>query len=185
MAKTLATIFIVILIYYQSLSLLYSQICQEMKKNYLLEYLGEPVIWGSPILIPQITLRVTERSSSKVITGTKVYLRYMWKEFRLQDNGDTKGRWANAYDIIICTTNEAGIAQFPEYNFIPRGWYDGPKLHNRLPEFTNIEITVEDCDYWITKKQIKKVRDKKLDKQIELKRPDGFVPRIKVDILQY
>ena len=77
---------------------------------------------------------------------------------------------------------------FPEYNFVPRGWYDGPKIRSILqgkilPKFIEIEVGAVDNRFWISKDQIKKIRDNKVKNPIVLKGPNGFVGPIKVEII--
>lgn len=157
--------------------------CDEMKENFSHENWGEPVLRGSPVLIPEITLRITKRDSSAGLAGAKVYLRYIWEHFILPYKDSPRGEWKSAYDVIICTANKDGMVQFPEYNFVPRGWYKGPETNKRVPRFIDLELSVEMDHFWITQKQIKEIRDKKQKRPIELKRPDGFVPPIKVEII--
>lgn len=56
---------------------LFSQ-CEEMKKNFSHEFLGEPTLAGDPYFVPAIRLRVTERATSKEVIDAKIYMRYVW-----------------------------------------------------------------------------------------------------------
>jgi hypothetical protein len=174
----------IIVIYFSILTelpLLFSQ-CSEISKNFSHERLGEPILWGKPYWVPQIRLRVTDRSTSKGLREAKVIMRYMWKHFRLPYFELENGKWDQAYDVITCMTDDKGIVQFPEYNVLPRGWYAGDKLRSRFPEFVELEVSYEMDHFWISKKQLNKIRES-LKNQIELKRPDGFVPPIKMEIV--
>jgi len=157
--------------------------CGEMHKNSSREHFGEPVLTGTQALIPEIKLRVTSRTTSEIMSLQTVRLRYVWKHFVAPYRKYPDGGWNSAYDIILCKTDKNGIVQFAEYNLIPRGWYDGPKLGRNIPKFLNLELSVENHHLWITEKQIKQIRDKKIKRPIELKDPGGYVAPIKVEII--
>ena len=161
---------------------LFSQ-CGEMKKNFSHESLGEPTLLGEPDLVPTIRLRVTERATLKAVGGAKIYMRYVWRHFRLPYYEYQDGKWDKAYDVISCTTNNEGIVQFPEYNVVPRGWYNGDKLRNRLPEFLEIQVSYETYTFTLATNQLIKIREKSIRGPIELKRPDKFVPPIKIELV--
>ena len=156
--------------------------CEEMLENFSHEFWGEPVLTGAPILIPKIKFKITRRDTSEIVPLQTVRLRYVWEHFIVQYKTLTDG-WRNSYDIIACTTNTDGEVLFPEYNLVPRGWYNGTKLGKRLPKFLELELSVENYHFWITKNQIKTIRDKKNKKPIDLKRHDGYIPPIKVEII--
>ena len=157
--------------------------CEEMDKNFSHERLGEPVLTGTPVLIPEVKLRVTSRTTSEIMPLQAVRLRYVWRHFVAPYRKYPNGGWNNAYDVILCKTDDDGVVRFPEYNLIPRGWYDGPKLGRNAPKFSDLQLSVENYALWITQKQVKQIRDKKINKPIELKRPDGYVSPIKVEII--
>jgi len=157
--------------------------CGEMKKHFSHQHLGEPTIWGDPYLVPEIRLKVTERSTSKPIGAAKIYMHYLWKHFRLPYYEIQDGIWDKAHDVITCMTNESGIVQFPKYSVVPRGWYNGDRLRNRLPEFLEIEVKYKNNAYRITKNQLKKIHKKSIKRPIELKRPYKFKPEIKMELI--
>jgi len=156
--------------------------CEGILENFSHESFGEPVLKGTAVLIPEINLKITKRETSELISLQTIRLRYVWEHYLVQYK-TLKDGWRNSYDIIACKTNADGMVHFPEYNLVPRGWYDGPELGKRLPRFLEIELSIENHHFWITKDQIKKIRDKKVKKPIELKRPDKYVPPIKVEII--
>jgi hypothetical protein len=146
--------------------------------NFSHETFGDPVLRGAPVLIPEIKLKATMRETTEIIPFEGVILRYVWKHYFLEYR-----KWYSAYDFITCTTNADGEVGFPEYSLVPRGWNDDSKFGKNPPEFFEIELSVKGYHFWITKDQIKKIRDKKVKKPIELKRPDGYVGPIKVEII--
>ena len=158
--------------------------CEEMEKNVHLEKLGKPILEGKPTLIPEIKLKVTKRDTSEIMPLQEVRLFYIWKH-GVEHYG---GQWNSASDLIDCTTNTDGIVYFPEYNFIPRGWYDGPKIKGllwgkNLPALDYLEVRVENRTHFINKDQIKMIRDNKIKEPLELKRPDGYFGPIKIEII--
>ena len=158
--------------------------CEEMEKNVQREKLGEPVLEGKPTLIPEIKLKVTKRDTSEIMPLQMVRLFYAWKHFEDHHGG----QWDETYDLIDCTTDTDGIVYFTEYNFVPRGWYDGPKIKGllwgkNLPALDYLEVRVENTSHFITKDQIKMIRDNKIIQPIELKLPGGYVAPVKVEIV--
>jgi len=162
--------------------------CEEMRKSVQYEDFGTPILEGKPTLIPEIKLKITERNTGEIIPLQEVRLFYIWRHFLVSSKYNTDGKWTETADLILCTTNNNGIVSFPEYNFVPRAWYDGPKIQTLflgkiLPTFIKIEVAVENFHFEITKNHIKKIRDKKIKKPIILKGPNGFVGPIKVEII--
>ena len=157
--------------------------CEEMLENFSHEYFGEHVLTGTSVLIPEVKLRVTSRTTSEIMPLQVVRLRYMWKHVEAPSGKYPRGVWDEAYDVIACKTDENGIVKFTEYNVIPKGWYDSPKLGRNVPKFLNLELSVENHHLWITEKQVKQIRNKKIKKPIELKDPSGYVAPIKVEII--
>jgi len=157
--------------------------CEEVLEDFSYERLGEHVLTGTPVLIPEVKLRVTRRTTSETMPSQTVNLRYIWKHVEAPSGKYPRGVWDKAYDVIACKTDENGIVRFAEYNVIPKGWYDSPKLGRNVPKFLNLELSVENHHLWITEKQIKQIRDKKIKKPIELKNPSGYVAPIKIEII--
>jgi len=158
--------------------------CEEMEKNVQREKLGEPVLKGKPTLIPEIKLKVTKRDTSEIMPLQEVRLFYIWK-YVIEHYG---GQWTEGSDLIDCTTNTDGIVRFPEYNFIPRGWYDGPKIKGmlwgkNLPALEYLVVRFGNHDFIIPKSDIKKICNKKVKKPINLKGPSGYVGPIKIEIV--
>jgi len=180
---------IAITFFFNALSL-FAQ-CEEMKKNFGRESLGEPVLEGVPTLIPEIKFKVTKRDTTEIMPLQEVVLRYVWKFFdATYRRNNLKGWSTDAYDAIRCTANAEGIVHFPEYNLVPRAWYDGPKIQTifrgkSLPSFHELELSVENWHYLITKDQIKKIRNNKIKEPVELRNCSSktFVPPIKVEII--
>ena len=143
--------------------------CGEMYENFSHERLGEHVLTGKSILIPEVKLRVTNRATSEIMPLQVVRLRYVWKHVAAPYGKYPRGVWNEAYDVIACKTDENGIVRFAEYNVIPKGWYNSPKLGRNVPKFLDLELSVENHHLWITEKQVKQIRDKKIKKSIELK----------------
>ena len=162
--------------------------CEEIRKNVHYKDLGEPVLEGKPTLIPEIKLKITKRNTGEILPSEEVYLFYKWEHFLVSHKYNTDGVLTDSSDVIVCTTNFDGIVYFPEYNLIPIGWYDGPKIRSllrgkRLPKFLEIEIFAANYHFGITKSQLKMIRDNKVKKPIVLKGPSGFVGQIKVEII--
>ena len=162
--------------------------CEEIRKSVQYEEFGEPALEGKPTLIPEIKLKITRRDTGEILSLNEVRLFYIWKHFLVSSKFNTDGRWTETADIIVCTTNTDGVVHFPEYNFVPRGWYDGPKIRGifggkSLPIFLEIEVAAANYHFGITKNDIKKIRDNKVKNPIVLKGPSGFVGPIKVEII--
>ena len=166
---------------------LFSQ-CEEMLKK--ISYTGggeEPVLEGIPVLIPEIKLKVTKRDTSEIMSLKEVYIFYTWKHFLEEGR---YGKWHESADVARCTTNAEGIVRFPEYNLVPKAWYDGPKIQTlflgkNLPKFQEIELHVKNWSYLITKDQIKKIRNNKIKEPVELRSYSNkkFIPPVKVEII--
>jgi len=162
--------------------------CEEMRKSVQYEDFGAPILEGKPTLIPEIKLKITGRDTGEIIPLQEVRLFYIWRHFLVSSKYNTDGKWTETADLILCTTNNNGIVSFPEYNFVPRAWYDGPKIQTlflgkNLPAFHELELSVGDWHYSITKNQIKKIRDKKVKEPIELKnnvRKEFFSPIVEI-----
>lgn len=165
--------------------------CNEIEKSFpYKEGLGEPVLTGTPVLFPEIKLRVTKRDTSDILPIQEVIMRYVWRHFLVSPKFNINGSWSESYDVIRCTTNDNGVVFFPEYNFVPRAWYDGSKIQSilrgkNLPRFHELELSVENWHYLISKDQIKKIFDNKVKEPIELKNYGNkkFFPPIKVEII--
>jgi hypothetical protein len=135
-----------------------------------------PVVEGTPYTIPTIQIKAVDRTGhNEPIIDEKTTMRYNWKWY-----DDSEKSWVESTDSISCYTNENGLVQFLEYTLIPKGWSEVPNRY--LPEFKDIEISVGMWHFWITRNQIEKVRKKELKKPLELKRKDGFIPPIKVEV---
>ena len=162
--------------------------CEEMRKSVNDEDFGDPVLEGKPTLIPEIKLKITKQDTGEIVPLQDVRLFYIWRHFLVSSKYNTDGRWTETADLIVCTTSNDGIVRFPEYNFVPRAWYDGPKIQTlfsgkNLPAFHRLELGVGDWHYLITKDQIKKIRDKKIKEPIELKnnvRKEFFPPIVEI-----
>jgi len=171
---------------YSTLSL-FAQ-CEEMRKSVQYEDFGEPILEGKQILIPEIRFKITSSDTGEIIPLQEVRLFYIWRHFLVSSKYNTDGKWTETADLILCTTSNDGIVSFPEYNFVPRAWYDGPKIQTlffgkNLPAFHEIELSVGDWHYSITKDQIKKIRNKNVKEPIELKnnvRKEFFPPIVEI-----
>ena len=164
--------------------------CEEIAKNFPWDDLGEPVLKGVPVLFPEIKLKVTKRDTSEIMPLQEVSLRYVWRHFLVSTKYDIYGKLRDAFDITLCTTNADGTVSFPEYNLVPKAWYDGPKIQTlflgkNIPRFLELELSVENWHYLITKDQIKKIRNNKIKEPVELRNYSSktFVPPIKVEII--
>ena len=164
--------------------------CKEIEKNFSDESYGEPVLEGVPILFPDIKLKITKRNTSEIMPLQEVILHYAWRHFFVSPKHDIYGKWTESQDVIECATNTDGIVRFPEYNLVPRAWYDGHKIQTlflgkNLPRFHEIIISVENWSYLITKDQIKKIRNNKIKEPVELRSYSSktFVPPVKVEII--
>jgi len=161
--------------------------CEEILKKNSYGGFGEPVLEGIPVLIPEIKLKVTKRDTSEIMSLQKVYLFYTWRHF-IEDGRYVRGH--ESADVVRCATNAGGIVRFPEYNLVPKAWYDGPKIQTlflgkNLPSFHELELHVENWSYLITKDQIKKIRNNKIKEPVELRNYSSkkFVPPVKVEII--
>ena len=164
--------------------------CEEMRKSVQYEDFGEPILTGPPALFPEIKLKITRNDTGEIMPLQEVRLFYKWRHFVVSPKYNTDGKWTETADLIRCITSAEGIVNFPEYNFVPRAWYDGPKIQSILrgknvPRFHELELSVENWHYLITKDQIKKIRDGKIKESIELKNYDkSKYPRpVKVEII--
>jgi len=173
---------LLLIVIFMSFDVLSFAQCEEMLENFSDESFGDPILNGTPVSIPEIKLSVAKRDTSEIIPLKEVRLRYVWKHYLVQYK-TLKDGWRNSFDIITCRTNDEGVVFFPEYTLVPRGWYDGSKLGKKLPKFLEIELSVENHHFWITKNQIKKIQDKKVKKPIDLKGPSGYVGPIIIEII--
>ena len=183
------SLLIVLMLFFSSnITGLFAQ-CEEMVKNFSYN-LGEPILEGSSVLFPEIKLKITKRDTSEIISLQKVILRYTWRHFIVSSKYNTDGTWTESADIGVCTTNTDGIVSFPEYNLVPKAWYDGPKIQTlflgkNMPRFLELELSVENWHYLITKEQIKKIRNNKIKEPVELRNYGSkkFFPPVKVEII--
>ena len=158
--------------------------CGEMRKNPTFPTrLGDHSVEGTSVLFPEIKLKVTSRDTGEILPLQEMYLFYIWEHFLVSSEYNMTGEWTESSDAIVCTTNGDGIVHFPEYNFVPRGWYDGPKLGKKLPKFLEVVAAVKNYHFLIKKDQLKKIRDNKIKEPIVLKSPSGNERPIKVEII--
>lgn len=145
----------------------------------------QPLIHGKPFLVPKLRLRITEIATGKRAANQEVIIRYVWRWLQYPYEDHPLGVWSNSYDLIQCFTDPEGELVVPEYNVVPHGWYKGPVLVGRIPEFKELEVSVEYHHVWMTRKQIESFRKagKGKNKALILARPDKFQGPFQIEVL--
>lgn len=156
--------------------------CGKMIKAFDFIDWGDPVITGQPIEIPTLKLRVTDNKTGEAVPRKEVIIRYVWSWYRYPYPEHRFGVWSNSFDVIHYLTDEDGYFLLPAYKLVPRGWYKGKYLFGRKPKFRDIELSVENLHFWMTRKQIEKTKKLKTTKSIFLSRHTSFQGPFRIEV---
>jgi len=76
------------------------------------------------------------------------------------------------------------VVAVPEYNLVPRGWYESEKHRKRLPDFSNLEIHAADRCFKMSRRQVEKFRGGKVKLPLELDTCSKTSPQdVKVELV--
>ncbi len=126
-----------------------------------------PMIYGQPYTVPKFRLRITDKRTGVPIVEREVIVRYVWRWFEYPYPEHPRGVWSDAYQSISCTTDKNGDLELPEFKVVPSGWYTGPRLKGRKPEFRHLDVSVHlekhITHVRITKDELELHKNKKAD----------------------
>jgi hypothetical protein len=152
-------------------------------RNFNCSKKGDPVITGEAFIIPSLKFRVTDSKTGKPVSKKQVVVRYVWRWFQYPYPDHPLGAWLDAYDLIECSTDEAGYLVLPEYKLVPRGWYSGKHLLGRKPKFKELELSLENHHLWMTLRQLDETKKMKEGKKpVVLSRPDKFEGPFRIEV---